>query len=58
MRPNVERNREIVEKRNAGWSFRKLAKHFRLHVSNVHEIYHRDKDEYSKGVQSYPQKRH
>lgn len=50
--PNVDRNKELVQKREKGWSMRKLAKHFRLSAPTVHEIYHRDRNKY---VRSYQQ---
>lgn len=44
----VTRNMFIVKRRNEGWSFRKIAKQYGLYPSQVHEIYHRDKDRYGK----------
>ena len=47
-KPNEERNKAIIEKKNAGASFRELARFFHLQVSTIHEIYHRDKMKYGK----------
>jgi len=44
------RNREIVKKRQAGWSFRKIAAYYNLDVKTVFNVYQRDT------VGSYPQK--
>lgn len=49
MRANETRNQKIVELRDSDpkkYSFRELSRIFRLKVSTVHEIYHRDKRKY------------
>jgi len=51
MQPNTTRNKQIVQLRDKDpetYSFRELARIFRLKVSTVHEIYKRDKEKYAK----------
>ncbi len=45
----IQRNKEIVKKRQKGWSFRDLAKYYNINVKTVFEIYQRET------VGSYPQ---
>lgn len=44
------RNRGIFQKRQKGWSFRKIADYYNINVKTVFEIYERE------AVGSYPQK--
>ncbi len=38
----TQRNKEIVKKRKAGWTFRQLASYYNIDVRAVHEIYQRE----------------
>lgn len=48
----VERNLEIVKKKDSGMSFRQLASHYNLKTSTLHQIYHREKKALNKDVRS------
>lgn len=37
-----ERNSELLKKKEEGWSIRKIADHYNLHPSTVHEIVKRE----------------
>lgn len=50
MRPNTDRNREIVQKRVSDqekWSFEKLGEHYKLHKTTIEEIFKRDLGKYA-----------
>ncbi len=50
MKPNITRNREIVERRikdQITWSFGKLGEHYNLHKTTVEEIFNRDLEKYA-----------
>jgi len=53
-REKTERNKEIIEKKQQGWSFRRIGAHFNLDEKTVYAIYTRDKDKFG-NVGSYPQ---
>lgn len=45
--PKTERNKKIVQLKNEGYSFRKLAEIFNVDSRAIFDIYHRDKKKYS-----------
>lgn len=50
MKPNEERNKELVRKRLGNperWSFGELGKHYRMDKKTVHEIFERDINKYA-----------
>lgn len=42
----VERNKDIVDKRRQGWSFRKIAGHFNINLRTAYDVYQRFKNKY------------
>lgn len=42
------RNKEIVEKKLAGWSYRKLAEHFNLSAPRIVVIWQQNKDKFGR----------
>ena len=38
----TERNKQIVQLRKKGWSFRKIAAHFNVNVKNIYRAYKRE----------------
>lgn len=42
------RNKEIVEKKVNGWSYRKLAEHFNISAPRIVEIYQENKGKFGK----------
>lgn len=46
-KPLILRNKQIVEYRNAGYTFEQIAMIFNLRRQTVHNIYQRDKDKYT-----------
>jgi len=48
MKAKVNRNKELVSKKKAGWSFRQLAAHFNITVSRAFELYRDNKNKFKK----------
>jgi hypothetical protein len=48
MKPKLNRNKELVSKKKAGWSFRQLATHFNITVSRAFEIYEENRKKLKK----------
>lgn len=48
MKAKESRNKELVLKKKAGWSFRQLAAHFNITVSRAFEIYEDSKKKVKK----------
>lgn len=46
-----ERNKDLIEKREQGWSYGRLAKFYRIQKSYARQIYERDKNRFNDRIE-------